>query len=155
MKRFFAGFLKTAERIFTLLLIAGLLGVVVLFGSFFLNVFGVLRYDPPVYDAEKIISIELVEIQNHKAKVTATLQEEQVQPFMKEFLRIRFGRYANDPPEPYGDRMVRITYEDGYVDCIGEEMNLRFGPSGQGVSAKGWYYCPGNEIEKLFDKYVD
>ncbi len=155
MKRFLSGLLKVVERISTLLLIICVLGGVLLFGSFFLNVFGVLRYDPPVHDEQKIVSIELLEIQNHKAKVTATLPEDQIPPFLEEFLQIRFGRYANDPPEPYGDRMVRITYEDGYVDCIGEEMNQRFGPSGQEVSAKGWYYCPGDEMEELFEKYVD
>lgn len=155
MKRWFTAFLKVVEWAFKLLLAVSLVGVVLMVGSFFLNLFGILRYDPPVYDAEKIVSIELVKIHNHKAKVAATLPEEQVRPFMEEFLQIRFGRYANDPPEPYGDRMVRITYSDGYVDCIGEEMNQRFDPSGQGVSAKGWYYCPGNEIEILFEKYTD
>ncbi|MBR5126706.1 MAG: hypothetical protein IKU68_08245 [Oscillospiraceae bacterium] len=155
MKRFLAGVWQAVERVFTFFMIVGVLAGAVMFGSFFLNLFGILRYDPPVYDAEKIVSIELVKIHNHKAKVAATLPEEQVRPFMEEFLQIRFGRYANDPPEPYGDRMVRITYSDGYVDCIGEEMNQRFDPSGQGVSAKGWYYCPGNEIEILFEKYTD
>ena len=155
MQRFFGGLLKALERVGVLVLIVSILGVIIMFSSFFLNLFGVISYDPPMHDEGNILSIELVDTSSSKEFVVATLTEDQIQPFLDAFLQIRFKRYANDPPEPYGDRMVRILYADGYVDCIGEEMNQRIGPSGQWVSAKGWYYCPGNEIEILFEKYTD
>ena len=155
MQQFFERLLKALECLGVMLLIVSVLGVIVMFGSFFLNLFGVISYDPPMHDGGNILSVELVDTSSSKEFVVATLTEDQIQPFLNVFLQIRFKRYANDPPEPYGDRMVRILYSDGYVDCIGEEMNQRFGPAGQWVSTKGWYYCPTNEIEILFDKYVD
>ena len=155
MKRWFTAFLKVVEWAFMLLLAVSLVGAVLMVGSFFLNLFGVLNYGPPMHDTDNVVSIELVDTSRPEEKVVGVLTGNQMEAFLDEFLQIRFKRYANDPPEPYGDRMVRITCSDGYVDCIGEEMNQRIGPSGQWVSAKGWYYCPGNEIEILFEKYTD
>ena len=155
MQRFFGGLLKAMEHVGVLVLIVSILGVIIMFSSFFLNLFGVLNYDPPMHDTENVVSIELVDTSRPEEKVVGVLTGKQMEAFLDEVLQIRFKRYANDPPEPYGDRMVRILYADGYVDCIGEEMNQRLGPTGQWVSAKGWYYCPTNEIEILFDKYAD
>ena len=156
MKSIFKRFLKIVEFISSGLLMIAILSMLIFFGRFFLDLFGVLSYDPPLYkDGGKITRVELLlSTDSQKTETVAELEGEELELFLNDFSDVRFKRYANDPPDPYGERIVAVYYEDGTIDYIGEDMNQRFDSTGQVLSVKGWYYCLGNAFRELFQKYT-
>ena len=127
------------------------------FGSFFLNLFGVLSYDVPMtQDAKNVVRVELVNsADDNHPEILRTMTNEEMEQFLRDFQRLKTKRYANDPPSPYGEIMVAIYYSDGCVDRIGNVMNESFDESGNSCPAGGWYYFPDGTLEKLFKKYVN
>lgn len=156
MKKAAPKFIKVFSSVRNILIAAGVIGWSILIGSYVLNLFGILSYDPPINrEAGDILKVQLVDTsEQYRSKVLAELTGESLEQFLGDFEEIRFKRYANDPPEPYGDLMIAIYYEDGSVDRIGDEMNQRFDSSGRPISSKGWYYCPDHKMDQLFEKYV-
>jgi len=156
MKCFFEKFLCFTEWFFRLLMLVGILGMLILFGRFFLDLFGVISYAPPIdLEGSTIIRVDLVNAEYQSdTEIIAEITQPELDQFLDDFMQISFKRYANDPPEPYGDWLVIVHYSDGHADWIGNEMNQRFDASGNAISTGGWYYCPGNEMEVLFSKYT-
>ena len=155
MKRFLSILEKTLYRAGGILLCAAFLWVVVLFGSFFLNLFGVLSYAPPLnQDVENIVRVELIDCCDGQMKVLHIVAEDQMEEFLKDFLKLKAKRYSNDPPSPYGEILVAVYYADGCVDRIGNSMNDYKDSEGQSMPAGGWYHFPEGTLESLFEKYI-
>ena len=155
MKQFFSILSKTLYRVGGILLCAAFLWVVVVFGRFFLDLLGVLQYGPPLnQDVDKIVRVELIDCSDGQMKVLHTVAEDQLEDFMKDFLKLKAKRYANDPPSPYGEILVAVYYADGCVDRIGNRMNDYKDSEGQSMPAGGWYHFPEGTLETIFEKYI-
>lgn len=62
MKKAFCALTDMLYRIGGILLVLGALWIAFLAGSFFLNLFGILSYPPPMnQDAENVVSVDLVD----------------------------------------------------------------------------------------------
>ena len=155
MKRVFASLVDVVYRIGGILLILGALGIAFLVGSFVLNLFGVLNYAPPMnQSAENVVSVDLVDCSGKGSKVLVTLTGAEMESFLMEFVSLKAKRYANDPPEPYGDIMIALHYADGSIDRIGDEMNDYRDANGKYLPAGGWYWFPEGTLDNLFEKYT-
>ena len=155
MKKFFSALAETAYRVGGILLLLGGLWIAVIFGSFFLDLFGIRSYGPPLnQDPENMIRVELVDCSQKDMQVLVTLTDAEMDAFLEDFLKLKTKRYANDPPAPYGEIMVALYYADGCVDRIGNQMNTYEDTEGKPLSAGGWYYFPDRTLEALFEKYT-
>lgn len=156
MKSVISSFINTLKLVGKIFVVTVVIWWIVGLGSFFLNLFGILNYDPPINrNAGAVICVELIDASDpHKKIVLQELKGEELEAFLRDFLKVRFKRYANDPPSPHGIWMINVYYEDGSMDCIRNGMNERFDSSGESIPAGGWYYCPGDGMKKLFEKYA-
>ena len=106
---------------------------------------------------ENITSIELLDSTDFSNPVVLyTLTEDELQPFLEEFLEIPF--LANGPPPGtrYGPLAVRLRYEDGYGDIIGIYANWYISPEDEIMSKSYWYHAQNkSDFYDLFSKYVD
>jgi len=155
MKKYTSLLTEVAYRIGGILICLAAVSGIVLVGSFFLNLFGVLSYAPPMnQDAENVVRVDLIDCSRKGWKVLESLTGEQMDAFLEEFGNLKAKRYANDPPEPYGDILVAIHYADGSVDRIGNQMNDYRAADGSYLPAGGWYWFPDGTLDTLFQKYT-
>ena len=155
MKKAFDALIKVAYRIAGILLVLGALGIAFLVGSFFLNLFGILSYAPPMNQSvENVVCVDLVDCSRKGSKVLVSLTDEEMELFLDEFASLKAKRYANDPPEPYGDIMIALHYADGSIDRIGDDMNDYRDANGNELPAGGWYWFPEGTLDILFQKYT-
>lgn len=155
MKKAFCALTDMLYRIGGILLVLGALWIAFLAGSFFLNLFGILSYPPPMnQNAENVVSVDLVDCSGKGCKVLVTLTGEEMKSFLEEFGDLKAKRYANDPPEPYGDIMIALHYADGCIDRIGDKMNDYRDAKGKHLPAGGWYWFPEGTLDILFQEYT-
>ena len=104
---------------------------------------------------DKVANIELLDTHDHKKTVIYTLSESEIPLFLDRLLEIEFYRCFNDPPTDLGILAIRITYNDGYYDEIGTDINGYYNAEGDGQRA-GWYYVGDRaDFTTLFSCYVE
>lgn len=104
---------------------------------------------------DEIASVELLNTQNASETILYTLAEEEISLFMDRLLEIKFYKCFNDPPTKFGILAIRITYNDGFYDIIGTEINGYYDASGNPLSA-GWFSAVDkSDFVTLFSYYCN
>ena len=131
-----------------------LLAMIVFFGRWLLDLFGVIKYEPPMsQDRDQIVCVELLDSSGVEFIVIKTIENEELAVFLEDFFLIEAGRYANDPATRYGDYAIKIYYVDGGYDILGEIVDF-YSSDGERLPVGGWYYIPKDEMQVIIDKYV-
>lgn len=133
-----------------LLIAAGIL----LFVPWFLNLFGLIEYEIPTSQRpENIVQVDLLNHKQGEFTVLCSLTGNEISPFMDELLKLKAGRYSNDPPLEYGKQVIKLCYADGGYDLLGGMVEF-FSPNGESIHTRGWYYLHRKDLEALFSNYL-
>ncbi len=111
------------------------------------------KYQIPLkQDTENIIKIELLDNTDENNPILYDLEADKMDDFIAELVDIEFKK-CTPPLGYYGDLIIYLYYDNGDVDIIGSET------TGYIISGKeilqGLYYPDPDDIEELFDKYID
>ena len=117
--------------------------------------------NPKVYSAcinhpiEEIASVELLDTQYASEKSLYTLSEDEIPLFIERLLEIEFYKCFSDPPTELGILAIKITYNDGFYDIIGTDINGYYDANGNPMSA-GWFsVADKTDFIALFSYYID
>ena len=131
-----------------------IIAAIIFWGKWLLDLFGVIKYELPLSQkVENIVQIDLLDTSNPEYVVLASFADDDDQ-FIDEFLQIDAGRYANDPPRRQGHRTIRVCYVDGGYDLMGEIVE-RYSATGERLPLKGWYHVSYDDMDVLFEKYLN
>ena len=127
----------------------------VLLGRWLFDLFGLISYEPPLSQhIQSIVQVDLLDTSDQELTVLYSITGEEIDQFVDDFMQIEAGRFANDPILEYGDRMIRICYSDGGYDLHGDTVEF-YSSTGERLSTRGWYYIHDNDIDAIFEKYID
>ena len=102
-----------------------------------------------------ISSIELLDTHNNDFTVLYTLSESEIPSFCEQLMSLEFGRVHSTPSPVPGILAVRITYDDGNADIIGNLINEYYDSAGDSLPTKMYYLHDVNDFVMLFSQYVD
>ena len=124
-------------------------------GKWLLDLFGVIKYEPPLsQDTQNIVQVDLLDTSDQEWVVLHSIKDEELDQFVDDYMQISFGRCANDPPTEYGQRTIRICYADGGYDLHGDIVES-YSSTGVTLWPGGWYYIKHDDVNVIFDKYID
>ena len=127
----------------------------VFFGKWLLDLFGLIKYEPPLSQGtQSIVQVDLLDTSDQEWIVLYSIKDEELEPFVDDYMQISFGRYANDPPTWYGNRTVRICYADGGYDLHGDIVEF-YSATGENLPTRGWYCIEDDDIDSIFKKWID
>ena len=115
-------------------------------------------YQPQIHQPlENITQIELLDSSIDDCLVVLySLSDEEIDPFLEEFIAIPFRANGHPPVTSYGYLSVRLWYKDGHNDVIGIDANWYYSPEGEAVGKYYWYHAENrSDFYDLFSKYVD
>lgn len=128
---------------------------VVFWGRWLLDLFGVIKYEPPLsQDPLNIEQIELLDTSEQESVVLYSITGEEIDQFLIDFMDVDAGRYANDPAVYHGDRTIKIYYSDGGYDLLGDVVDF-YSATGERLPTGGWYYIPYDDMDAVFNAYID
>jgi len=131
-----------------------ILAAVCFYGRFFLDLFDVIKYKPPLSQSiENIVQINLLDSSGEQFLVRRSLTGEEMTLFIEELMAVQAGRYANDPVTEFGDETIKICYQDGGYDLLGDKVKF-YDAAGESLNTRGWYYIPQDDLHRLFSEYL-
>ena len=132
-----------------------ILFTLIFFVPWLVNLLGLVDYEIPLrQQRDQIVRVELLDSENYPYTVMKTLTGEEMDAFLTEYLQLRAGQFANDPPTEQGLRTVRICYADGGYDELGD-MVQHYDAAHQSIRLRGWFKVNGEEVDALFEKYLN
>ena len=141
------------ERIFTIAGIVLIIAAVIFYGRWLLVMFGVVKYEPPLSQSiDQIVCVELLDTRDQDFVVLKSFENQELSMFLEDFMQIDARRYANDPATSHGEYAVKVCYQDGGYDLLGNVVDF-YSSKGERLSTGGWYYIPTADMQNIVDKY--
>lgn len=100
---------------------------------------------------DEIQSIEIVSAEDSfEYTVIKTLNEREIEEFMKKFKILSFKKYVGTPPAPHGN-CIRIVYESGNYDMI-SYFSSEYVENG--VRQFYWRSCDEDRFDELIEEFL-
>ena len=132
-----------------------IVAAILFFCPWLVDLLGLVDYEIPLSQPrENIVRVEILDSSENPYRVISSLTGEEMDAFLQEYLQLRAGRYANDPPTSQGLHTVRLCYADGGYDELGN-MVEHFSSNQEKLRIKGWYEVSGQEVNALLEKYLE
>ena len=141
---------RTVKPICLVILIAA---AVIFFGRFFLDMFDLIEYELPLsQDVSNILQVDLLDTSGEEISVLRSITAEEFDQFISDLMAVGVERHVNDPVIEHGDKTIRICYQDGGYDLLGDKVDF-FDQSGEPLDEGGWFCINPDDLYSLFIKY--